>query len=186
MDYFELADEELAAEIKEGNFIAFNELSNRYKSLIEYKVSLIEKKHSPAVDDYIQEGYLGLFFAAKSFNAAVGASFRTFASVCVQNRIISAKRKSESKRHSPLNSSLPIESAEVIKLSDNERPEEILELKESYLRWVKSFEEKLTPLERKVLFVYLSGMKRSEVAKKAGIELKSYDNALRRLRKKLK
>ena len=163
---------------------AFAELSARYLGLIRAKAKLFEGASAPEKEDLWQEGLLGLYAAAISYQPGRGASFPTYAGVCVYNQMASAVRRHGSSGNRPLNESVPLEDAGEAAVEAG--PEALLELREEFGALCRQMDVSLSPLERRVLALYLSGYRRVEGAKRAGLPLRSYDNALHRVRSKLK
>ena len=96
----------------------------------------------------------------------------------------SAARKHSSSRNRPLNESVPLEAAG--EAASHQGPESLVELREDFQAFCKKMNVSLSPLERRVLALYLSGCSRGEAAQRVGVPLRSYDNALHRVRAKLK
>ena len=98
--------------------------------------------------------------------------------------MVSAVRRHGSSGNRPLNESVPLEDAGEAAVEAG--PEALLELREEFGALCRQMDVSLSPLERRVLALYLSGYRRVEGAKRAGLPLRSYDNALHRVRSKLK
>ena len=111
MDYQACGDAQLAALVRAGQGEAFAELSARYLGLIRAKAKLFEGASAPEKEDLWQEGLLGLYAAAISYQPGRGASFPTYAGVCVYNQMASAVRRHGSSGNRPLNESVPLEDA---------------------------------------------------------------------------
>ena len=176
MEYQDCSDVQLSTLVRQGQGDAFAELSARYLGLIRAKAQRFEGASAPEKEDLWQEGLLGLYAAAVSYKPEGGAEFSTYAGVCIYNRMASAVRRHGSSGNRPLNESLPLEAAGD---ASEEGPEALLEL-------CKRMDVSLSPLESKVLTLYLNGCGRKEAARRAGMTLRSYDNALHRARSKLK
>lgn len=185
-DYGSFSDAELVRMVREDDPDAYAELSARYLWLIRAKARLFEGAAAPEKEDLCQEGFLGLYVAATSYEEGGGASFSTYAGVCVYNRMATAARRHASSKNRPLNESLSLDSADASQMAAEEGPEVLLELREHFENIQKRMHMSLSPLERRVLALYLSGYRRSEIPEKAGLSLKTFDNALHRVRSKLK
>ena len=183
MEFQDCSDARLAALVRERQGDAFAELSARYLGLIRAKAKLFEGA-APEKEDLWQEGLLGLYAAAISFRPEGGASFSTYAGVCVYNRMTSAVRRHVSSGNRTLNESVPLEDAGDAAVEAG--PEDLLELREDFRSLQQRMGVSLSPLERRVLALYLNGYRRSEAANRAGITVRAYDNALHRVRSKLK
>lgn len=185
-NYRKLDDAELIKKIQQGCSEVFGELSIRYLWLIRAKAAPFVGSAVPDSEDLIQEGFLGLYQAACTYEEEKSASFRSYAGVCVENRMISAVRTHSSKKNQMLNESISLDDAELSAVSAEDSPERQLEGKEE-LRRVLSFAKfSLTPLELKALSLYLKGCPRREVTRRSGLSLKAFDNAMHRVRTKLK
>lgn len=180
-----MSDNELMAVIKSGNLDAFNELSRRFDWLVRLKAGSYMDISATEQEDLMQEGYLGLFFAAKSYKDSLGASFKSYAGICISNRMVSAYRKYQAKKSMVLTDSLNFEEDSSL-IYHEETPERIYEIKENIDDINKQIASCLSTFELKVLTYYLSGIKRTDVELKTGIALKSYDNAINRIRRKLR
>ena len=149
-------------------------------------------------EDLIQEGMLGLFKAVRDFDSGRDASFRTFAQLCVTRQLYTAVKASARKKHLPLNSAVSL-SSPLREENGDERDEELLDFLEAdpssnpeeYLigqeeteRLEEMIEKELSPLEKQVLDLYLTGMGYVEIAHVLNRDEKSTDNALQRIRAK--
>lgn len=184
-DYKSFSDAQLVHAISEDDPEAFVELNARYLYLIRSKARQFEGDQAPEKEDLFQEGVLGLYAAATTYNKAGGASFATYAGVCINNRMVSAVRSHSSNGNRPLNESMSLEDVNAHLMAET-GPEVHLELRENFQNILKRMNMSLSPLERKVLSLYLSGYRRSEIPEISGISLKTFDNALHRVRSKLK
>lgn len=175
-------DEELIAMIRRGSALAFNALVRRYSKT----VSAVSRNYfSDALtdDDWFQEGMLGLLYAVHSFDESMSASFSTYASVCIRNRLNSVWKKANNTKNAPLNKSISLSSADVPSV---ESPEENYIKNEDFRLFSEGFTRLLSKTERRVMSYYLAGYSYDETADKLGITKKSVDNALSRAKKKLK
>lgn len=180
-------DGQLAALIKSGDSEAFAELMERYIPAIRAKVSPF---HADGIetDDLCQEGLLALLLAAKKFDPKNGASFRTYADVCISNRVIMAYRSAVGGKNRPLSNfvSLSGEDAPEFPADCSADPEVLLDDRESSEIIRREMEEILTPMELRALKLYLGGCSYREIAKKMSVTEKAADNALQRARNKLR
>ena len=145
--------------------------------------SLAAKAVQPGLDydDAVQEGLIGLLSALRTFNGEKGAAFSTYANTCVQNAIASAVRGAQRKKHAPLNTSVPYTEQESIP-----GPEELLLQSERYHQTMQSIDTRLSAMEKQVLGLFLDGCSYGVIAKRLEISEKAVDNALQRVRLKLK
>ncbi len=180
-----LSDIELSALIKAGNPNAFSELAERYLSLVRIKV-LPYRCAMLDGDDLCQEGLMGLYSAACSFQPGGTASFRTYAAVCIENRILSAYRKATNDKNRLLNVSVPLFEKEELFSPEEENPEARIMAMEGFELLKHKIEKNLSKMEQKVLRSYLNGNSYSEIAAQLKITAKAADNALQRARLKLR
>ena len=154
------------------------------------------QKYSMLADseDLIQEGMIGLVHSMHSFDESAGASFRSYAELCIKRRILDAIKAAGRLKHMPLNTGLSLDElgeqdnadkSFLAELSYSPSPEELIieqEEKKSVHELSRSI---LSPLERKVMDCYLEGLSYEEIAQRCGKGVKSVDAALQRIRKKL-
>ncbi len=176
------SDEELIRFAQQGDPAAVNTLLDRYTAMV-HSVASCSFGASLETDDLAQEGMLGLLAAVYSYAPEKAASFYTYASVCISNRIRSAIRADTRLKHSPLNSSVPLNDANVI---PGGNPEDLFVASEQAEQILSVLATELTPLESKVLRVFLVDKNYRIVAGKLGLTEKAVDNALQRIRKKLR
>lgn len=137
-------------------------------------------------EDLIQEGLLGLLDAIREFKGDRDAAFATFAQTCIRNRLRSAVRSANRDKHRPLNSSVSWESDPAApELTTPESPEEMVIAREEHHEGLERIRQTLSPLERRVLDHYLDGLSYEEIARATGRDVKSVDNAVQRIRRKL-
>ena len=184
LDYSVLSDEELVALCKNNDDKAFSVLTERY---IPLSKSLASKFSNAAAekDDLAQEGMLGFLAATYSYNEGSGASFSTFAGHCIKNRILSALRKSASKKRIPPELTVPLEERQEF-LPSGISPEESLISREESERISALIENELTEKERTVFLLFLQGMRYEQIAEACSTTAKSVDGTLQRVRKKLR
>ena len=143
-------------------------------------------------EDLIQEGMMGLLSAIRSFDAAGNVPFKSYAELCIRNRIRSAVKSASRRKHLPLNSGVPLDDL----LSEESMPEAFLSFdrrttedqvldKENEQELQSAFAKHLSPLEQTVLSLYLNGLSYGEMAVQTGKSEKSIDNAVQRIRRKL-
>lgn len=180
-------DNELVGQAKQDDLDAFARLSSRYVGLIYHKAAAIaEKMPDMELDDLTQEGYIGFYKAVKSFSPDGGASFRTYAGVCVQNQMISAVRRYRKKGSVPPGAAISIDQKELQNLSGSEGPEDSLEAGEAFQELLARVQLQLSPMERKAFSLYAQGLEKREIETQMGVSRKVLDNAIYRVRRKLK
>ncbi len=180
-----LTDAELAAAYAGGSEGAFAVLADRYINLIRLLASKFRVSGSEP-DDLAQEGMMGLMYAAKSYKSDGGASFKTYAALCVSRRLISLLKRSEGGRSRAMSDYISFDDKTIALLSSGGDPEEMYIDKESLVLLTAAAEEILSEKEKQVLSLYMAGKSYSEIAAVMNINRKSVDNAMQRIRKKLK
>ncbi|MBQ8245933.1 MAG: sigma-70 family RNA polymerase sigma factor [Lachnospiraceae bacterium] len=201
--YGNCTDEELIERLREGEEQIMEYLMDKYKNLVRSKAKSMFILGGDT-QDLIQEGMIGLFKAVRDYDSGRDASFYTFAQLCVSRNIYSAVQKSGRKKHAPLNFYTSIYGSEnsrdgdgfiengfyngVELMADGEasNPEEILIGQENMEQLQKYIEEELSVFETQVLELHITGMGYVEIAKVLGRDEKATDNALQRIRTKLK
>ncbi len=141
-------------------------------------------------EDLIQEGMIGLLSAIREYDPDKGASFKTFANICIHNRIQSAVRSASQKKHKPLNDCIPFDDV----LSDESKslgtrfshpsPEEQVLARETQQEF-STYPRYLSKFENSVAERYLAGSSYQEIADSLDCPIKSVDNAIQRIRRKL-
>ncbi len=195
-NYQKLTDEEIIAQIKNGDEKALTYLLDKYKELVNIKVGkyfLIGAER----EDIIQEGMIGLYKAIKSFDKQKQNTFKTFANMCIERQLITAIKTSNRQKHMPLNSYLSLNTAaydnddensvELIDTFNNDTTEDPLETimkKEYYEQIQNSIEKSLSKFEKQVLDRFIKGESYNVIAKRLNSPVKSVDNAIQRIRKK--
>jgi RNA polymerase sporulation-specific sigma factor len=190
-----MTDEEIALLARDGDDLAQEVLLNKYKNFVRSKARsyfLIGADH----EDIVQEGMIGLFKAIRDFRPDKLSSFRAFAELCVTRQIITAIKTATRQKHIPLNSYVslnrPIYDEEsdrtlmdVISEVQMAGPEELLISQEDYSSVESRISEVLSDLEMEVLTSYLEGKSYQEIARDLNRHVKSIDNALQRVKRKL-
>lgn len=193
--YDEMLDETIVEAAREGDDSAQEYLINKYKNFVRAKARsyfLIGADR----EDIIQEGMIGLYKAIRDFRNDKLASFRAFAELCITRQIITAIKTATRQKHIPLNSYVSLnkpiydeESDRTLldvlsgtKVSD---PEELVISREEFVDIEHKMGEFLSDLEWKVLMSYLEGRSYQEIAKDLRRHVKSIDNALQRVKRKL-
>ena len=188
--YNETADEILIRRLREGESAISDYLMEKYKGLVKKKARAMFLMGGDT-DDLIQEGMIGLFKAVRDYQPDREASFQSFANLCIDRQIYTAIRSSNRQKHQPLNTYVSLSSSDTEEnLRDSwvehDNPESILIDRENVSALEQEMEKNLSPLENQVLHLYLDGNGYVEIAEILGKTPKSIDNALRRIRKKIK
>jgi RNA polymerase sporulation-specific sigma factor len=186
-DYAVVEDCVLALLAREGDDEALRELLKRYELFIKMR-SLQVRSSGIEPDDLIQEGMIGLFSAVQSYRAERGASFRTYAFICIKRRILSAIRLASRQKHMPLNNYVSLDdeaNVQTAALTNVVNPEDMIVCRENMSALKNVMEKCLTPSERGILNMYISGATYAAIAKDYHVSIKHIDNSLQRIKKKL-
>lgn len=176
------SDNQLVEFINRGEYKYLQLLINRYMPFI---ISVASRYNAGGFDteDFIQEGILAIFSAVKSYDQEK-ASFKTFVALCINRAMSSAlSRVSGAAKHIPEGLISPIDEVE---LPDMSSPESIFIEKESYNDLESTIKQELSGFEYQVLCEFLSGKSYADIAESLNVTAKSVDNALRRIRSKIK
>ena len=190
-----MTDEEIVALAQAGDGAALEFLLNKYKNFVRTKARsyfLIGADH----EDIVQEGMIGLYKAIRDFKSEKLTSFRAFAELCVTRQIITAIKTATRQKHIPLNSYVslnkPIYDEEsyrtlldVISEEVPSDPEAMLIDREDLSFIEGRIGEMLSDLEKQVLVLYMEGKSYVEISRAMGRHVKSVDNALQRIKRKL-
>ena len=177
--------DKLAELAKQGDSDAFAQLFLSMVPLISSKAARLAPQLHGERDDLIQEGAIGLMDAVAHYDAAAGTPFQAYASVCIENRILSALRAQSRQKNLPLNEAVPLDGLEIPIAAHSADPENVFFGRERLQSVMNAVRTRLSPLERKVLENYLGGRSYREIASRLGLTEKSVDNALQRIRRKL-
>lgn len=132
-------------------------------------------------DDAVQEGIIGLFGAIKGYSIKKDVPFEAYAAICIQNAIVAAQRAAGRKKHMPLNQSVPLQDVHA-----TPGPEELAIQHERFQDTMGVIQTQLSTFERDVLTLFLDGYRYEQIAVALNRTPKAVENALFRLRKKLK
>ncbi|MCM3635706.1 MULTISPECIES: RNA polymerase sporulation sigma factor SigH [Paenibacillus] len=195
LEYDDNTDEEIVEAVREGDSIALEFLINKYKNFVRAKARsyfLIGADR----EDIVQEGMIGLYKAIRDFKGDKLSSFKAFAELCITRQIITAIKTATRQKHIPLNSYVSLDKP--IYDEDSDRtlldvicgtrvsdPEELIINQEEFSGLEDKMAEILSDLERKVLMLYLDGRSYQEIAVDLNRHVKSIDNALQRVKRKL-
>ena len=198
MNYRDYNDFELLSYVSDNNEEASEVLFEKYRPLINATANRLYyycKNTGLEINDLIQEGMLGLNLAINSFDNEKETSFYTYAKKCIERRIISVIVSSRRLKHKFLNESLSFEINDEVSqsfiheknLEDNSyNPEEILVNSESFEELIKEVSSHLTEFEIQVFELKLNGFDYKEIAEILDKDTKSIDNALQRIKVKIK
>ncbi len=194
--YDPLSDEELIMLLRDGDRDVEDYLCNKYKDLVR-KLAGSMYILGAEKEDLIQEGMIGLFKAVRDYDSGRDASFITFANLCITRQMYKAIQSSNREKNIPLNTyvSLFCENSDdadnvdsgIGELPDKSpNPEQELIDRENVEELRGRIYDELSPFETQVLELHLTGMGYVQIAKVLGRDEKSADNALQRIRSKIK
>ena len=194
--FAKLTDEEILLAIRDNDDkVALDYLIHKYRNFVRAKARsyfLIGADH----EDIIQEGMIGFYKAIRDFRNDKLSSFRAFAELCVTRQIITAIKTATRQKHIPLNSYISLNKPiydedsdrtllDVLSGAKAADPEDLVISREEFIDIEKKMEEILSDLEWKVLMSYLDGKSYQEIAEELDRHVKSIDNALQRVKRKL-
>lgn len=197
-DYTHYTDEQLIDRLRNGETLIMDYICDKYKNLVRSKAKSMYILGGDS-EDLIQEGMIGLFKAVRDYDCGRDASFLTFADLCISRQMYTAVQAAKRQKHTPLNTYISLyadryeqdgkEDMELIEaLTDEMRrnPEELFLDKERMAYLGNLIEKELSSFEKQVLDLYMTGMSYTQIAKVLGRDEKSTDNALQRLKGKLR
>ena len=197
---FKLAtDEELILMYRDGEENAVGYIMNKYKNLVRKKASSMYILGADR-DDLIQEGMIGLFKAVRDYDMGRDVNFYTFADLCVSRQMYTAVQASNRQKHLPLNTYISIygqsvnheegteeyEFMNTLAARKESNPEEMIIEQENVEQMENAILKELSEFEKQVFELHLTGMNYTEIAKVLGRDEKSTDNALQRIKVKIK
>ena len=199
-DYRQCSDDELIDRLRRGEEAIMDYICDKYKNLVRSKAKSMFILGADS-DDLIQEGMIGLFKAVRDYDMGRDASFYTFAELCISRQMYTAVQASKRQKHLPLNTYVSLDSgsaradgegrepqtlAELLADRTELSPEELFLDKERAAFLEKAIEEELSDFERQVLELSMTGMGYVQIAKVLGRDEKATDNALQRLKAKVR
>jgi len=194
-DFERFNDEELIEMVHQGNTDALDYLITKYRLLVRAKARSYFLIGADK-EDIVQEGMIGLYKAIRDFKGDKLASFRAFAELCITRQIITAIKTATRQKHIPLNSYVSLDKPIFDEESDRtlmdvltgaimDDPEELIIHREEFGYLEEKMSEILSELELQVLALYLDGRSYHEISAKLNRHVKSIDNALQRVKRKL-
>lgn len=193
-NYAELPDEVLLELVQKGDSESTDFLISKYRNFVRAKASryfLIGGER----EDIVQEGMIGLYKAIRDFKVDKQASFKAFAELCITRQIITAIKTATRQKHTPLNSYVSLYKPlfeddnhtllDVIPGTKTMDPAALIINQEKALDIEMKMAEMLSDLERKVLALYMDGQSYVEISEELNKHVKSIDNALQRVKRKL-
>lgn len=201
--YAVFTDEELIDRLRDGDAQITDYIMDKYKNLVRKKAKSMYILGADN-DDLIQEGMIGLFKAVRDYDAGRDASFYTFADLCISRQMYNAVQASRREKHAPLNTYISLYADITEAESDRNgngsgmklvntiasavetNPEQLMIDRENVADIEAMIEKELSSFEKQVLDLYLTGMSYSQIARVLSRDEKSTDNALQRLKSKLR
>ncbi len=196
LDLNELEDHELVTRVRSGDDHCIEILLSRYRNFARSKARNYFLAGSDK-EDVVQEGMIGLFKAIRDFSDETGTPFRAFAELCISRQILTAIKTANRQKHQPLNSSVSLDApaygddqsdvsvGDHLVASTSTDPVELVISAQEIEGIRDSMTETLTDLEGDVLALYMDGKSYEEIAGALGNHVKSIDNALQRIKRKL-
>ncbi len=195
LTYADMTDEEIVELAQQGEQFAVEYLVDKYKNFVRAKARSYFLIGADK-EDIIQEGMIGLFKAIRDYKLDKLTSFRAFAELCITRQIITAIKTATRQKHIPLNSYVSLNKPvydeesdrtliDILSTTKITNPEEIIISREEFIFIEKKMGEILSSLEWKVLMAYLEGKSYQEIAVELKRHVKSIDNALQRVKRKL-
>lgn len=193
--YFQLEDEGLVELVHKGDSEALDYLIQKYRNFVRAKARSYFLIGADK-EDIVQEGMIGLYKAIRDFREDKLTSFKAFAELCITRQIITAIKTATRQKHIPLNSYVSLDKPIYDEESDRTLmdvlsgakildPEELFINQEEFDHIEVKMKELLSDLERKVLALYLDGQSYQEISEELNRHVKSIDNALQRVKRKL-
>jgi len=192
--YLNMEDEEIVELVHQGESEALDFIVHKYRQFVRAKARsyfLIGADR----EDIVQEGMIGLFKAVRDYKDDKLTSFRAFAELCITRQIITAIKTATRQKHIPLNSYVSLDRPVYDEESDRTLldmiseskadPQELIISQEEIDHIEVKMRELLSDLERKVLTLYLDGQSYQEISEELNRHVKSIDNALQRVKRKL-
>ena len=190
-DFYTLSDEECVRLGQNGNEAALNHIIARYRNYVYSKANTYFLVGADK-DDVAQEGLIGLYKAAQEYNPSMDCSFKHFAGICISRQIITAIKAATRKKHGPLNSYISLDKPEEFEneetfegVMEAENPEDIVISQENLENIECKITKALSKMEMQVFMYYTQGLSYEEIANLMQKPVKSIDNALCRIKKKL-
>ncbi|MED4270253.1 RNA polymerase sporulation sigma factor SigH [Geobacillus stearothermophilus] len=193
--YHQLDDEQLVALVHEGDGEALDFLIHKYQNFVRAKARSYFLVGADR-EDIVQEGMIGLYKAVRDFKGDKLSSFKAFAELCITRQMITAIKTATRQKHIPLNSYVSLDKPiyddesdrtlmDVLSGTQVTDPEELIVNREEVDDIELKMAELLSDLERKVLALYLDGRSYQEISEELNRHVKSIDNALQRVKRKL-
>lgn len=193
--YEQLEDEMIVELVHQGDSKALDYLIHKYKNFVRAKARSYFLVGADR-EDIVQEGMIGLYKAIRDFKEDKQSSFKAFAELCITRQMITAIKMATRQKHIPLNCYVSLDKPiyeddsartlmDVLSGAKMTNPEELIINREEFDHMEEKMTELLSDLERKVLLLYLEGRSYQEISEELNRHVKSIDNALQRVKRKL-
>ncbi|ACJ32472.1 RNA polymerase sigma-30 factor, sigH [Anoxybacillus flavithermus WK1] len=193
--YEQLEDEMIVELVHQGDSEALDYLIHKYKNFVRAKARSYFLVGADR-EDIVQEGMIGLYKAIRDFKEDKQSSFKAFAELCITRQMITAIKMATRQKHIPLNCYVSLDKPiyeddsartlmDVLSGTKITNPEELIINREEFNHIEEKMTELLSDLERKVLLLYLEGRSYQEISEELNRHVKSIDNALQRVKRKL-
>ncbi|MCI2256770.1 RNA polymerase sporulation sigma factor SigH [Domibacillus sp. PGB-M46] len=190
-----LSDEQLVELVHKGNSEALDFVIHKYRNFVRAKARSYFLIGADK-EDIVQEGMIGLYKAVRDYKGDKLSTFRAFAELCITRQIITAIKTATRQKHIPLNSYVSLDKPIYDEESDRtlmdvltgtkaSDPQELIINREQFSSIEGKVNELLSDLERRVLALYLDGRSYQEISEQLNRHVKSIDNALQRVKRKL-
>ena len=190
-----MEDDSIIEQVHNGNSEALDFLINKYRNFVRAKARSYFLIGADK-EDIIQEGMIGLYKAIRDYKEEKLTSFKAFAEICITRQIITAIKTATRQKHIPLNSYVSLDKPmydeesdrtlmDVVSGAKSTDPEALIIHREEFSKIEGKVAEVLSDLERQVLSLYLDGQSYQEISEELGRHVKSIDNALQRVKRKL-
>ena len=194
-EFASLSDEEIVELIHLGKPDVLDFLITKFQPVVRMKARTYFIIGGDR-EDIIQEGMIGLYKAIRDFRPDRLSSFKVFAELCITRQIITAIKTATRQKHIPLNTSISLDKPmydedqertllDIISGSALDDPEDLIIHKENFLFMEEEMNKVLSGLEKEVLTLYLEGQSYREISEVLNRQVKSIDNALQRIKRKL-
>lgn len=194
-EYKNQTDEVLIEQLRSGQEEITDYIMEKYKNLVRKRANAMFLIGGDT-DDLIQEGMIGLFKAIRDFRVDKDASFYHFADLCITRQIYHAVEASQRKKHLPLNTYISLNAQmgqgeedtflDLLESFENSNPEQLLIEREDTRAIHEKLRKALSEFERQVVQLYLQGLNYRQIAERLGKQPKAIDNALQRIRGKIR
>ncbi|WP_301110164.1 RNA polymerase sporulation sigma factor SigH [Sporosarcina sp.] len=190
-----ISDEEMIEQIHQGNSDVLDYLITKFQPIVRLKARTYFIIGGDR-EDIVQEGMIGLYKAIRDYRPDRLSSFKVFAELCITRQIITAIKTATRQKHIPLNTSISLDKPmydedqertllDIISGSTLDDPEDLMIHKENFSFMEEEMNKVLSALEKEVLTLYLEGQSYREISEVLNRQVKSIDNALQRIKRKL-